>query len=87
MASTHEFYRRTDRAMPVDDEPAVGGGRVERIDVRNGNEDVAKVQLAARWAERFAPSHGDSPQAALRRLSRAYEYIDSVTHGLTPEEP
>jgi hypothetical protein len=73
--------------MPVDDEPAVGGARTERIDVRNGDEHVAKVQLAARWAEMFAPARGDSPRAALDRLSRAYAYIDSVTHGVTPEEP
>jgi hypothetical protein len=86
MASTHEFYRRTDRAMPVDDKPAADGARVERIDIRNGNEDVAKIQLAARWAERFAPSQGDSPEAELRRFVRAYDYIDSVTHGVRPEE-
>ena len=72
------------------DGPAGGVGRVgsdnQRIGVGSGDENVAKIQLAARWAEQYAPDR-DSLEAALQRFYRAYSYIDSVTHNVTPDEP
>lgn len=61
--------------------------RSERIMVGSGDENVAKVQLAARWAEGFAPADGDTLESMLHRFYRAYSYIDSVTHSVSPEEP
>ncbi len=59
----------------------------ERISVGSGDENVAKVQLAARWAEAFAGQGEDSLEAILQRFRRAYAYIDSVTHSVAPDEP
>lgn len=59
----------------------------ERISVGSGDENVAKIQLAARWTEAYAPDEGDSLDEALRRFYHAYAYIDSVTHSVTPERP
>ena len=59
----------------------------QRIGVGSGDENVAKIQLAARWAEAYAPNERDSLDAALQRFYRAYAYIDSVTHNVAPEEP
>jgi hypothetical protein len=59
----------------------------ERISVGSGDENVAKIQLAARWTEAYAPDEGDSLDEALRRFYHAYAYIDSVTHSVTPEGP
>ena len=59
--------------------------RNERISVGSGDENVAKIQLAARWAEQFAPEAGDSLDAALTRFRRAYTYIDSVSKLVDPE--
>jgi hypothetical protein len=78
--------------MEDEPEPAPGSQPVnrwssnERIGVGSGDENVAKIQLAARWTEAFAPHAGDSLEAALQRFYRAYAYIDSVTHGVAPEE-
>ena len=47
---------------------------------------VAKLQLAARWAEQFGPERGDSLEAALRRFKQAYTYVDSVTKLVDPDE-
>lgn len=57
-----------------------------QIGVGSGDENVAKLQLAARWAEQFAPDTGDTMEASLRRFKRAYTYIDSVTKLVDPDE-
>ncbi len=56
-----------------------------RIGVGGGDENVAKVQLAARWAEQY-PGGDDSLDSALNRFKRAYLYIDSVTKLVDPTE-
>jgi hypothetical protein len=58
----------------------------DRIGVGSGDENVAKLQLAARWAELFAPSGGDTVEAALKRFKRVYTYVDSVTKLVEPDE-
>jgi hypothetical protein len=67
--------------------PGAVSGRPERIGVGSGDENVAKIQLAARWAEQFAPREGDSLDAALARFRRAYTYIDSVSKLVDPDTP
>jgi hypothetical protein len=52
------------------------------IDVRGPGERGARLQLAARWAERFAPREGDHERAALERFRTAHDYVDDVTHGI-----
>ena len=59
----------------------------ERIGVGSGDENVARIQLAARWAEAYAPPSGDSLEAALRRFNRAFNYIDAATHNVDPPDP
>lgn len=54
------------------------------INVGAPDESVATLQLAARWAERYAPRNGDSLAATLRRFRQAYEYLHAVTHGIEP---
>ena len=58
----------------------------DRIGVGGGDENVAKLQLAARWAEQFAPTAGDTLDEALRRFKQAYNYVDSVTKLVDPDE-
>jgi hypothetical protein len=60
--------------------------RVERIAVQASDEGVANLQLAARWAEQFAPEHGDTLEAMLGRFRRAFVFLDAVSHGVKPEE-
>jgi hypothetical protein len=72
------------QAEPADDPRADGPGQ-GRIGVGGGDENVAKVQLAARWAEQYAGSD-DSLDSALNRFKRAYLYIDSVTKLVDPTE-
>ena len=60
------------------------GGRSERIGVGGGDDGVTRIQLAARWAEAYAPPYGDSLANALKRFRTAYDYLDSVTHGVEP---
>lgn len=55
------------------------------ISVGSGDEQVARIQLAARWAEAYAPADGDSLEAVLHRFQRAYSYIDSVIHDVEPD--
>ena len=55
------------------------------ISVGSGDEQVARIQLAARWAEAYAPAGGDSLEAALHRFQRAFSYIDSVIHDVEPD--
>ena len=62
------------------------GVRSDKIAVGSGDENVAKIQLAARWTEEFAPSGGDTLEDALRRFKRAYQYLDSVTKLVEPGE-
>jgi len=57
----------------------------DRISVGSGDENVAKIQLSARWAEQYAPE-GDTLDAALQRFNRVYVYIDSVTKLVDPPE-
>jgi hypothetical protein len=58
--------------------------RGERIGLGTGDDSVVRIQLAARWAEAFAPGEGDSLTARLQRFRIAYEYLDAVTHGVEP---
>lgn len=58
----------------------------ERIGVGGSDENVAKIQLAARWAEQYAPEPDASLEDTLRRFKRAYQYIDTVVKLLEPEE-
>jgi hypothetical protein len=71
-------------------EPVEETGRAsapnDRIGVGSGDENVAKLQLAARWAEQFGPEDGDTLEEALRRFKRAYAYVDSVTKLVDPDE-
>ena len=59
-------------------------GRHDRIGVGGGDDSVSRIQLAARWAEAYAPPAGDSLSNALKRFRTAYEYLDAVTHGVEP---
>ena len=70
---------------PVE-ETGQASARSDLIGVGSGDENVAKVQLAARWAEAYAPAAGDSMEDALRRFKRVYTYVDSVTKLVEPEE-
>ena len=65
--------------------PGAVDARAAKISVGSGDENVAKIQLAARWAEQFAPEAGDSLDGALQRFRRAYTYIDSVSKLVDPE--
>ena len=58
----------------------------EQIGVGSGDENMARIQLAARWAESYTPAQGDSLEGVLRRFRRAYAFIDSVTHGVEPDD-
>jgi hypothetical protein len=64
----------------------MASARSERIGVGSGDENVAKLQLAARWSEEYAPASGDTLEDALRRFKRVYHYVDSVTKLVEPEE-
>jgi hypothetical protein len=57
-----------------------------RINVGGGDENVAKIQLAARWSEHFAPDQGDSLDAALQRFQRVYHFVDSVSKLVDPNQ-
>ena len=70
-----EPAEETERAATANDRIGVGGG----------DENVAKIQLATRWAEQYAPETGDTLEEALRRFKRVYNYVDSVTKLVEPE--
>ena len=73
------------QAEAADDAPSAGTSLIrERIGVGGGDENVAKIQLAARWAELTANGE-DSLDGVLQRFKRAYFYIDSVTKLVDPE--
>jgi hypothetical protein len=57
----------------------------ELIGVQAGDEAVAKLQLAARWAERYSGG-AEGINDVLRRFRTAYAYVDAVTNGIEPEE-
>ena len=59
--------------------------RGERIGIGGGDDSVSRIQLAARWAESYAPEV-DSLGGALKRFRTAYEYLDAVIHGVEPPE-
>ncbi|MDQ6674946.1 MAG: hypothetical protein M3069_30125 [Chloroflexota bacterium] len=61
------------------------GHRGERIGVGGGDDSVTRIQLAARWAESYGP-YTDSLGAMLKRFRAAYEYLDSVIHGVEPPD-
>lgn len=63
---------------------ASAAARPQQISVGGGDDAVSRIQLAARWAEAFAPHQGDSLAGVLQRFKAAYEYLDSVTHGVEP---
>lgn len=73
------------RADDSDDDGRGAGPDRQRIGVGGGDENVAKIQLAARWAEQYVEAD-DSLEAALARFKRAYMYIDSVTKLVDPAE-
>jgi hypothetical protein len=64
----------------------LASARSERIGVGSGDENVAKIQLASRWAEIYAPATGDTLEEALRRFKRVYNYVDSVSKLVEPDE-
>ena len=59
--------------------------RGERIGIGGGDDSVTRIQLAARWAETYSP-RVDSLGSALKRFRAAFEYLDSVTHGVEPPD-
>jgi len=79
-----------DESAPRQDERAdadasAPAARSERVGVGGGDENVAKLQLAARWAEQFSLAGDDSLEAMLGRFKRAYHYVDSVTKLVEPD--
>ena len=60
--------------------------RSELIGLGSGDENVVALQLAARWAEKYGSEQDDSLDEALRRLRRAYNYINAVIKLVDPEE-
>src|SRR5437899_2229400 len=69
------------------DDHAGGDGdrRGERIGIGANDDSIARIQLAARWAEAYSPRL-DSLGSVLKRFRAAYEYLDSVTHGVEPPD-
>ncbi len=59
--------------------------RGERISVGGGDDSVVRIQLAARWAETYSPP-ADSLGSVLKRFRAAYDYLDSVIHGVEPSD-
>jgi hypothetical protein len=86
MQSGASGVRRSEGATAPIEDIGKPGERSDRVGVGSGDENVAKIQLATRWAEQFAPSD-DSLDAALKRFKQAYTYIDSVTKLVDPEQP
>jgi hypothetical protein len=68
------------------EETGRASSKKDSIGVGSGDENVAKIQLAARWSEHFAPAAGDTLEDALRRYKRVYTYVDSVTKLVEPDE-
>ena len=78
------------RGAQAESDPVEEAGRAsvmnDRVGVGSGDENVAKIQLATRWAEQYAPRTGDTLEDALRRFKRVYYYVDSVTKLVEPDE-
>ena len=68
-------------------EPQPTGPPPHAIDVRGPDERSAQVQLAARWAERYAPLEADNERAARKRFRITHDYVDDVIHGIKPQTP
>jgi hypothetical protein len=66
-------------------EPQPTGPPPAVIDIRGPDERSAQVQLAARWAERYAPLEGDNQRAARERFRITHDYVDDVIHGIEPQ--
>ena len=75
---------RFDLMLPEFERPAPAAPQPQLIGLGSGDEGVGRIQLAARWAEAFAPSSGDTLVAALQRFRQAFDYLDAVTHGVEP---
>jgi hypothetical protein len=73
-------------AADQDEEGDRPGPGSDRVGIGGGDENVAKMQLATRWAEMYAPETGDTLELALRRFRRAYTYVDAVTKFTEPDE-
>jgi len=58
----------------------------QRINIGGGDDSIARIQLAARWAETYSPERGDSLNGVLARFRTAYEYLDAITHGVEPPD-
>ena len=58
----------------------------QRIGVGGGDDQMARIQLAARWSEAFAPEDGDSLGNMLKRFRTAFDYLDAVIHGVEPAD-
>ena len=76
----------TDKESDPVENVGKSSARSEMIGVGSGDENVAKIQLASRWAEQYAPETGDTLEEALRRFKRVYNYIDSVSKLVEPDE-
>jgi hypothetical protein len=59
--------------------------RADRISIGGGDDSVTRIQLAARWAESYAPT-SDSLAGMLKRFKVAFDYLDAVIHGVEPPE-
>jgi len=78
----------TGEGQPSDaqDERRDQRGDAQRIGIGGGDDSIARIQLAARWSEAFAPENGDSLPSMLKRFRTAYDYLDAVIHGVEPAE-
>jgi hypothetical protein len=61
-------------------------GSGDRIGLGGGDDNVTRIQLAARWSETHGPEQGDSLAGILKRFRVAYEYLDAVIHGVEPPD-
>jgi len=66
-------------------DPHPAGPPPRVIGIRGPDEGSAQVQLAARWAERYAPTDGDNERAARERFRITHDYVDDVIHGIEPQ--
>jgi hypothetical protein len=57
------------------------------VQVRGPDERGALIDLAARWAEIYAPHEGDDERSALERFRIVHGYLDAVIHGIEPPRP
>ncbi len=78
------MYTRMVKPDPEDTSARDPHPPLREIDVSGPDERGARVQLAARWAERYAPHEGDHERAALERFRTAHDYVDDVIHGIEP---